>query len=330
MSPEDMARLRIDLKKNGPQVFLQENLKYGSNEGMYDPRLLGAVFGIDPDFPMDDHVHLRLLGLAVRHAYSKRCKLPQYNNIDDAARLLRTCRKIIVITGAGISTSLGIPDFRSKQTGFYEKLREAGYSDPEEVFDINEFDLDPSKFYGLAGDLLPELDIYSPTHAFIRLLQDQGRLRTNYTQNIDNLEELAGIEKDRLIQCHGSFATASCRKCKHKVIGTDIFADMRAKRVARCKQCLVDFDSRPPPPKRRPVKQMRSREDWEDSESDDAEYDIPEAGVMKVSDTFSCPRMKELLTTLSPISPSSASDSPTPSSTASLSATSSTPTWSSS
>lgn len=43
-----------------------------------------------------------------------------------------------------ISTSLGIPDFRSKTTGFYSKLREMGFEEPEQVFDIKNFDEDPT------------------------------------------------------------------------------------------------------------------------------------------------------------------------------------------
>lgn len=49
----------------------------------------------------------------------------------------------MVITGAGISTNLGIPDFRSKDTGFYAQLKEQGFDDPQQVFDINLFDEDP-------------------------------------------------------------------------------------------------------------------------------------------------------------------------------------------
>ncbi|EGP92083.1 uncharacterized protein MYCGRDRAFT_98741 [Zymoseptoria tritici IPO323] len=179
----------------------------------------------------DEEIFLRLLGHAIFRAYYKRKKLPQYNTIDDVAALIQRSNKIMVITGAGISTSLGIPDFRSKHTGFYSKLADIGYSEPEEVFDIHNFDEDPSIFYGLAGDILPDHQRISPTHAFIRLLQDNNRLQTNFTQNIDNLEALAGIDPSRLIQCHGSFATASCRKCKHQVPGTDIYPDIRAKRV---------------------------------------------------------------------------------------------------
>lgn len=157
-----------------------------------------------------------------------------------------------------------------------------GYSEPEEVFDIHNFDHDPSIFFKLAGDILPdEKRGVSPTHAFIRLLQDQDRLQTNYSQNIDNLEALAGIKDNRLIQCHGSFATASCRKCRHTVPGTEIYADIRNKNIARCKRCLEEMSKAADVPKR-PQKRSKTHSS-DDSDEDD---DIPEAGVMKPDITF--------------------------------------------
>ena len=244
--------------------------------------MLGTAFGIDPQFAvhLGEDIFLRVLGAAIIRAYYKRRKLPQYNTIDDAAALLRNSNNIMVITGAGISTSLGIPDFRSKETGFYSKLQGMGISEPEEVFDIHEFDYDPSTFYKLAAGVLPDLKRFSPTHGFIRLLQDNGKLQTNYTQNIDNLEELAGIDKSRLIQCHGSFATATCRNCKAQVKGTEIFDDIRAKRVAKCRRCVEAIAAQesliPKKKKRKP-----SRSDDEDSDDD-----IPQPGVMKPDITF--------------------------------------------
>ncbi len=126
------------------------------------PRLLGTAFGIDPELAVADDVFMRILGNSIVRAHRKRQKLIQHNTIDDAAKLLRRSRKIMVLTGAGISTSLGIPDFRSKGTGFYDKVRSLGYSAGEEVFDIIEFDRDPSVFYSLAGDILSDLNRFSP------------------------------------------------------------------------------------------------------------------------------------------------------------------------
>jgi NAD+-dependent protein deacetylase SIR2 len=257
--------------------------KYFSSKEKMKPRVLGIAFGIAPDLTDDDGLHSRIVSKAILRVYCKRQKLPQYNTIDDAAQLLQQSQSIMVITGAGISTSLGIPDFRSKGTGFYDKLAGMGFSEPEEVFDIRQFDQRPELFYSLAGDILPKGKRFTPTHAFLRLLQDNGKLQTNYTQNIDNLEELAGVERSRLIQCHGSFATATCRKCKYQVPGEDIFDDLRAKRVAQCKRCLDELAKAPPAVKKR-IKKSK-KHDWDDSDSDEDD-DIPQPGVMKPDITF--------------------------------------------
>ena len=94
--------------------------------------------------------------------------------------------------------------------------------------------MDPATFYKFAADILPDREGSSPTHAFLHLLQEEGKLRTNYTQNIDDLERRAGITKRHLIQCHGSFATATCRKCPRKVPGADILSAIREREVPYC------------------------------------------------------------------------------------------------
>ena len=111
--------------------------------------------------------------------------------------LIKKSKNIIVLTGAGISTSLGIPDFRSKDIGLYTKLEHLGLSDPQEVFDIETFREDPTIFYSVARDILPSTDRFTPTHAFIAMLQNKGKLLTNYSQNIDNIESVAGILPER-------------------------------------------------------------------------------------------------------------------------------------
>lgn len=190
----------------------------------------------------------------------------------------------MVITGAGISTSLGIPDFRSKNTGFYSRLLDMGYDDPEQVFDIHEFDRDPSVFYTLAGDILPDITKWSPTHQFIRLLQDKGKLLRNYTQNIDNVEANAGVSTDKLIQCHGSWATATCRKCAYKVPGTDLFESVKRKQIFYCPSCKQNLQlPRPGIKRKRSGGSNKAKKRGDDYDSDsDGQYDIPQPGVMKV------------------------------------------------
>ncbi|KAL3419980.1 NAD-dependent protein deacetylase hst2-1 [Phlyctema vagabunda] len=123
-------------------------------------------------------------------------------------------KKIVVMTGAGISTSAGIPDFRSPETGLYSNLARLDLDDPEDVFDIHFFRKNPNPFYVLAKELYPGK--FSPTvsHAFIALLERKGLLEMLFTQNIDCLERRAGVSAERIVEAHGSFATQRCIDCK--------------------------------------------------------------------------------------------------------------------
>ena len=143
----------------------------------------------------------------------------------------------------------------------------------------------------MAKDILPSSKKFSPTHAFIRLLQDKGKLLTNFTQNIDNLEDHAGISPDRLIQCHGSFATATCIQCKYKVLCEKIYCDLEAGKVARCDRCIQRIRDIKPGIKRKrssngSVGPRKKRQSYDDS-TDDEDDDIAVAGVMKVGLCYS-------------------------------------------
>ncbi|KAJ3274416.1 NAD-dependent protein deacetylase sirtuin-2 [Terramyces sp. JEL0728] len=118
--------------------------------------------------------------------------------------LKNNCRNIIVMTGAGISTSAGIPDFRTPGTGLYQ------LPFPEAIFDIRYFKAKPEPFFELSRELFP--GTFQPTecHKFIKLLADKDMLLRNYTQNIDMLERLAGIPGDLIVEAHGSFHQATC------------------------------------------------------------------------------------------------------------------------
>lgn len=117
-------------------------------------------------------------------------------------------------TGAGISTSAGIPDFRSPDTGLYANLARLDLPEPEAVFDITFFRRKPEPFYTLAQELYPGKFRPTITHSFIRLLEQKGLLLKLFTQNIDCLEREAGVSDDKIIEAHGSFAKQSCIECK--------------------------------------------------------------------------------------------------------------------
>lgn len=122
-------------------------------------------------------------------------------------------KRIACLCGAGISVSAGIPDFRSPGTGLYSRLQEYDLPTPESIFALDYFRERPAAFCTLAREMFPGRHQPTATHAFIRLLQDKGLLLRCYTQNIDNLERLAGIAPEMLVEAHGSFADAHCIDC---------------------------------------------------------------------------------------------------------------------
>lgn len=121
---------------------------------------------------------------------------------------------LTVQNGAGISTSAGIPDFRSPDTGLYANLAKLNLPYPEAVFDIGFFKENPFPFYALSAELYPGK--YEPTiaHSFVRLLETKGKLRMCFTQNIDCLERAAGVSDGLLVEAHGSYASQSCIRCR--------------------------------------------------------------------------------------------------------------------
>ncbi|KAF2853833.1 putative SIR2 family histone deacetylase [Plenodomus tracheiphilus IPT5] len=143
-------------------------------------------------------------------------------------------KKIVVMTGAGISTSAGIPDFRSPKTGLYANLARLNLPYAEAVFDIGYFRNNPEPFYTLAQELYPGKYRPTITHSFIALLEKKGLLLKLFTQNIDCLEREAGVSDDKIIEAHGSFAKQSCIDCKSPYPADRMHEAISSKTVPRC------------------------------------------------------------------------------------------------
>ena len=146
-------------------------------------------------------------------------------------------KKVCVMTGAGISTSAGIPDFRSPDTGLYANLARLNLPYAEAVFDINYFRQNPEPFYTLAHELYPGKYRPTVTHSFIRLLHDKGMLLKHFTQNIDCLDREAGVPSDKIIEAHGSFARQSCIDCSMPYPEEYIKLHIDEKTIPRCEHC---------------------------------------------------------------------------------------------
>jgi NAD-dependent SIR2 family protein deacetylase len=125
-------------------------------------------------------------------------------------------RNVVVLCGAGISVSAGIPDFRSPGKGLYANLAKYDLPSPEAIFDIDFFKHNPYPFFKLATELYPGKFRPTPTHHFLKLLADKGVLLRCYTQNIDTLESEAGLPENKYVACHGNFASNTCTRCGHQ------------------------------------------------------------------------------------------------------------------
>ncbi|KAF9922911.1 NAD-dependent protein deacetylase sirtuin-2 [Linnemannia zychae] len=162
-------------------------------------------------------------------------------------------KNIIVMTGAGISTAAGIKDFRSPGTGLYDDLEKYNLPFPEAVFDLAFFKESPLPFYQLAKHLYPgryrvcvmemisqrEIpgDIPTLTHYLLPLLAKKKLLLRSYTQNIDSLERLAGLDEDLLVEAHGSFATSKCIQCDMVTDSAWVKQHIMASEIPYCKRC---------------------------------------------------------------------------------------------
>ena len=145
-------------------------------------------------------------------------------------------RNIIILAGAGISTSASppIPDFRSPGTGLYSNLASYNLPYAEAIFDIAYFQRHPQPFFTLAKHLYPGNFKPALAHYFLTLLQNQGKLKRVFTQNVDTLERIAGVDGEKIVEAHGSFASSTCIVCKHTVDSDWIRAKVERGEIARC------------------------------------------------------------------------------------------------
>ncbi len=130
-------------------------------------------------------------------------------NAARCGELILGASRIALLSGAGMSNSAGIPDFRGPD-GLYRKL---GIDNPERIFDIGVFRADPSFFYGFHREFLRQVEAVKPTfgHRFFAGLEKEGRMKGIVTQNIDALHQRAGSLN--VLEIHGSIWKSHCTKC---------------------------------------------------------------------------------------------------------------------
>jgi len=132
------------------------------------------------------------------------------NALEDAAELFRKTRRVVVLTGAGVSTPSGIPDFRSEGTGLWSR------DEPLEAASLNTFRRSPEKFFEWFRPLAERIFNASPNaaHRALADFEAAGHAIIVATQNIDGLHHKAGSQ--RVIELHGTIRTLSCTQCFRK------------------------------------------------------------------------------------------------------------------
>lgn len=152
--------------------------------------------------------------------------------IEFAADLFRRAKRAVVLTGAGLSTPSGIPDFRSEGTGLWSR------DEPLEVASLNTFRITPEKFYHWFRPLASQI-FYSqpnPAHLAMAEMEKAGCIRTVITQNIDALHQKAGSKN--VIEMHGSMRTLTCTQCYHQVESSLYLTSFVEKaQIPHCPKC---------------------------------------------------------------------------------------------
>lgn len=147
--------------------------------------------------------------------------------IANAAALLNRARSAWALTGAGVSTPSGIPDFRSPG-GLWD------LADPEEVSSLAGFRRNPEAFYSFWMGRFRQMEQAQPNavHALLARLEREGRLRGVITQNVDGLHQKAGSQT--VFEVHGHLRWGKCILCQAIHPMEEIIHQTEAEGVARC------------------------------------------------------------------------------------------------
>jgi NAD-dependent deacetylase len=134
--------------------------------------------------------------------------------IDDARRRIDAARRVVVLTGAGISTESGIPDFRGPE-GLWTRNPQA-----QRMFTLQTYVSDPEvrrQSWRNRRDHPAWTAEPNAGHQALVDLERSGRLRAIVTQNIDGLHQRAGSDPARVIEMHGTLWSAECLGCRRRV-----------------------------------------------------------------------------------------------------------------
>lgn len=150
--------------------------------------------------------------------------------VDALVELVRERQPCVVLTGAGMSTESGIPDFRSA-SGIWAEI------DPFEVASIQAFRRDPERVWAFYRERIHSLLVAEPNagHHALSQLEQRGVVSAVITQNIDTLHTRAGSRE--VVEVHGSIRTADCLRCLWSAGLDDVLAQLERSPVPVCVHC---------------------------------------------------------------------------------------------
>lgn len=139
--------------------------------------------------------------------------------IKETADLLASSTYTVALTGAGVSTESGVPDFRSPGSGLWTMI------DPE-LFTIQGFKANPKAFYEGGAPFVRMLGKAEPNegHNVLAELEKRDLVKAIITQNVDGLHQKGGSK--RVLEIHGTLSSASCMFCNYRVSIEEVAADV--------------------------------------------------------------------------------------------------------
>lgn len=152
--------------------------------------------------------------------------------VKELAHLVKRCNRVYVLTGVGISTESGIPDFRSLGPGFLAKI------DPERALSLTDLYRNPSVFYDKFLNLWYSfIDARpNPGHLALVRMEEMGFLQGIITQNIDGLHKAAGSKK--VWEVHGHLRTGYCLRCNARFSLPEVIKEVEdGKNPPVCHKC---------------------------------------------------------------------------------------------
>ena len=155
------------------------------------------------------------------------------NTFNQIIKLIKTSKKTIVLTRAGISTESGLPDFRSKD-GFWTKNKPIQFQDYLDDEEKQRLSWSRNiELHKILREINPNIG-----HAFVEKVINFNKENLLITQNIDGLHQRSGIQEDKIIEIHGNAIEAKCLDCEKKAKIIDFHAAIKTNNpLPKCLNC---------------------------------------------------------------------------------------------